>query len=411
MENISMRILFAGAIVCLIPLAMVPASEFKLGIENFSHYSLASSSMQCVTAALVTNHTAKDQQGRRTIDILWQHPSIKLMYILTSEHGITGKVPASVSVEDGYDAVTKIPIVSLYKNGSKKEIPQECLQSVQVLFFDMQDCGMRHYTYISTLHQIMKIAAEHNKQIVVLDRPNPLGGIIEGPLVENSLQSFISVAPIPLRYGLTIGELAHFFNEHFFGKKVNVCVIPMKGYARQQVYLPEALSPNIPSKQSCYGYSFLGLLGEVRPLDVGLGSRYSFRCIALPKQSNIPQRAWWKLAEQLKKYGIKTIAHTYTTSRKKIEFHGLLIKIPSANVVSSFNALLYTLLFLKKEGINLVFSPYFDKAMGTSKVREYIQGIITYNELKQYVNKQLVLFNEQIRSCMLYAPEPLCKLL
>lgn len=404
-------ILFAGTIVFLSSIAMVSAHEFKLGIENFAHYNLLSFTIQKVIAAVVTNHTGTDQKGKRTIDILAAHPSIELRYIFVPEHGLTGQIPAAVTIANDTDLATQIPIVSLYKNGSGNPIPSSCLQEIQILFFDMQDCGMRHYTYISTLHQIMAIAAQHHKHVVVLDRPNPLGGVVEGPLVEQSLQSFISVAPIPLRYGLTIGELAHYFNAYLLANKVKLTVIPMKGYAREKIHMPWALSPNIATKQSCFGYSFLGLLGEVRPVDVGLGSRYSFRCIAVPQSMHIPPRSWWRLAEELKKYGIKTIAYKYRPQRKKIDFHGLLIKVPSVSSISSFNALLTTLLFFKKEGISLVFSPYFDKAMGTTKVREYIQGSITHKELQAYVNEQLKTFQQKIKHCLLYVPGVHIKLL
>lgn len=294
----------------------------------------------------------------------------------------------------------------MYKDGSGKHIPEQIVSDVEVLFFDIQDCGMRHYTYISTLFHVMKAAAFQKKQVVIFDRPNPLGGLTEGPTVEDALVSFISIAPVPLRHGLTMGELAQFFNEHMLEKKVNIVVVPMKNYQRNMHHPVKSLSPNITSKQSCYGYSFLGLLGEVRPLDVGLGSKYSFRCIGLPKDANIPQRAWWRLAEILKKHGIKTIAYDYTTSRKKVDFHGLLIKIQKVSTTSSFNALLETLLFFKSHGIALTFSPYFDKAIGTSKVREYVQGVISQNELKAYINDQLKQFKDKMSSCILYSPEP-----
>jgi uncharacterized protein YbbC (DUF1343 family) len=253
----------------------------------------------------------------------------------------------------------------------------------------------------------MQLAAKHHKHVVVLDRPNPLGRIMQGPLVEDPLSSFISIAPIPVRHGLTVGELAQFFNEVLFNKKVMLHVVPMKEYTGTQQPTGHTFSPNIPTLQSCYGYSFLGLLGEVRPVDVGLGSRYPFRCIALPEQYKLLPRSWWKLSERLKKYGIKSIAHRYTTNRKKAECRGLLIQIPAVEKSSSFNALLCILQFFKEEGIALEFSPQFDKAIGTPKVREYVQGFISFKELQDYVNHNLLQFKEQIKPYLLYAPAPL----
>lgn len=407
MNVFTVRILFAGAIVFFIPLTMAPASHFKLGIENFSSYTLASHKNHCTAAALVTNHTAKDHAGKRTVDILKQHPCVNLLYILTPEHGISGTIPAASSVDDSFDAASQLPVVSLYKNGSGEFIPDSCLRAIQTLFFDIQDCGMRHYTYVSTLYQVMQLAAKHHKHVVVLDRPNPLGRIMQGPLVEDTLNSFISIAPIPVRHGLTVGELAQFFNAVLFNKKVMLHVVPMKEYTGNQLPTCHTFSPNIPTLQSCYGYSFLGLLGEVRPIDVGLGSRYPFRCIALPEHYKLLPRSWWKLSEQLKKYGIKSIAHRYTTIRKKTECRGLLIKIPAIEKSSSFNALLSILQFFKDEGIALEFSPQFDKAIGTPKVREYVQGLISFKELQDYVNRNLLQFKEQIKPYLLYGPAPL----
>lgn len=406
MSVYKVRILFAGAIVFFIPLTMAPASHFKLGIENFSCYTLASEKTHSVSAALVTNHTAKDHNGVRTVDILKHHPCIKLLYILTPEHGISGTVPAAHAVDDSFDAASGLPIVSLYKNGSGARIPESCLSDIQTIFFDIQDCGMRHYTYVSTLYQVMQLAAKHHKQVVVLDRPNPLGRIMQGPLVEDSLTSFISIAPIPLRHGLTVGELAQFFNAVYFNKKVLLQVVPMKGYTGNQLPTYHSFSPNIPTLQSCYGYSFLGLMGEVRPIDVGLGSRYPFRCIALPDTYKLSARSWWKLSERLKKYGIKTIAHSYTTSRKKAVCNGLLITISSVEKMSSFPALLCIVQFFKEEGISLEFTAQFDKAIGTTMVREYVQGLISFKELQDYLNNKLLLFKEQVKPYILYNPIP-----
>ncbi|MES2181763.1 MAG: exo-beta-N-acetylmuramidase NamZ domain-containing protein, partial [Pseudomonadota bacterium] len=133
--------------------------------------------------------------------------------------------------------------------------------------FDIQDSGMRHYTYISTLYHAMKVAAQYNKQMVIFDRPNPLGARMEGPVVTQQLKSFISIAQVPLRHGMTVGELAWYFNKYELEKPAELHVVRMHGYDRRarfvaQNELAQPLSPGLRTEQACYGYSFLGLLGE-----------------------------------------------------------------------------------------------------------------------------------------------------
>jgi uncharacterized protein YbbC (DUF1343 family) len=170
-------------------------SSFKLGVENipaslFKKICLDKKNDKC-SIGLITNQSGADQKGTRTIDILMQRHDCNLKYIFVPEHGFTG-VGAERDVDDSVDAKTNIPIISLYGNGSGKMIAPHYSKAIDVFVFDIQDSGMRHYTYISTLLNTMKIAAEHNKPFVVLDRPNPLGSVMEGPLVDTSLISFIS---------------------------------------------------------------------------------------------------------------------------------------------------------------------------------------------------------------------------
>ena len=197
-----------------------------------------------------------------------------MQVIFAPEHGFDGKSHAAQEIKDGRDVKTKIPVMSLYGKGTGKKVDPEMIKNIDAFFFDIQDSGMRHYTYISTLFTILKAAEEEKKKVIVFDRPNPLGKAMEGPLVESSLISFISIASIPLRHGMTLGELAEYFNQHVLEKQAALTVVPMKNYDRTVgiEHLHAPLSPNIASKESCHGYSFLGLLGEVKPFDVGVGT-------------------------------------------------------------------------------------------------------------------------------------------
>lgn len=388
--------------------------DFKLGVENIPDSFIGSlKSNGPLTIGLITNQTGKDQQGKTTAAILAEK-GIIIKYLFAPEHGLDGKQKAASTIADGHDKNMQIPVVSLYKNGSGTSIRDLCMSQVDALFFDIQDSGMRHYTYISTLFYAIECAALHNKTIVVLDRPNPLGCIMEGPLVESPLKSFIAIAEIPLRHGMTVGELAYFFNTYAVKKKANLYIIPMKNYERTHgigTTLATALSPNITSIDCCYGYSFLGLLGEVKPFNVGIGTPQAFQLITLPETLKLPADFWSTLSAQLAAYGINSSSIRVRHPKKKSFYQGICIHITDINKVDSFPALLAVLETCKAAGVKLQFSQGFDKACGTAKVREYIMGTVSKQELQHIVNTHMQSFLLRALNTFRYQPHPLIKAL
>jgi len=389
----------------------VYADVLKLGIECVSSALLCELEFKLdepITCGLITNHTGKDQAGRRSVDILLQQ-GLHISYLLAPEHGFNGVVAAGVAVTDTVDEKTGIKIMSLYKHGTSREINTDIMDKVDLLLFDMQDVGMRHYTYIATMLYAMQSAALHNKPFVVFDRPNPLGHRIEGPVVHEVIPgSMIAAAPIPLRHGMTVGELAYFFNRYVLSKPVHLHVVKMENYTRTAV--PEKLlqnvSPNIQSARSCYGYSFLGLLGEVRPFDVGVGTDYAFARIGLPAQYQIAPVVWKSLHELLASAGIDAALHTYT--RRKQLFNGVTFsKIASIEKVASFELLLGVLMLFKKAGVPLKFSDYFDRAIGTHLVQQYINGTISRLALTQAINHSIQQFLTRAQAVCIYSPLPI----
>ena len=211
---------------------------------------------------LVTNQTGVDSRGISFIEILAATEGTKLVALYAPEHGIDGNDRAGAWVLSYVHPRFSIPVYSLY--GATRMPTQMMLQGIDVLLFDIQDIGARTYTYMSTLHYCVVAAKKYNKPLIVLDRPNPLGGmIVEGPVLEDPFKSFMGVDNLPMAHGMTAGELALFFNRNIGAK---LTVVPMESYRRVMVYLDTGLpfvqtSPNIPDIQSVYGYMVTGLGG------------------------------------------------------------------------------------------------------------------------------------------------------
>jgi uncharacterized protein YbbC (DUF1343 family) len=231
---------------------------------------------------LVTNHTGVDRDGMSTIDLLHSAKGLKLVALFSPEHGIRGQVDRPVA--DARDEMTGLPIYSLY--GKRKKPAPEQLQGIDTLVYDIQDIGCRFYTYISTLGYILETAAEHKLKVVVLDRPNPIGGLaVEGPLLDPKLESFTGYHPIPVRHGMTVGELALLFNKE---RKISadVEVIPVEGWRRNMTFDGTGLmwinpSPNMRSLTAALLYPGIGLL-ETTNVSVGRGTDRPFEIIGAP---------------------------------------------------------------------------------------------------------------------------------
>lgn len=398
----------------LILLSVHTIGAFRLGVDNCSAQILQKitngKGKPCVWG-LVTNQTGLDSNGTRTVKVL-QDRGATIRAIFAPEHGYHGKIVAGVQVTDAVDEQTNIPILSLYKKNiaSTLNATTNCLIDPKVLseidgfIVDLQDCGMRHYTYISALYQILNQALVSKKKVLVLDRPNPLAGCVEGPLVDDSLRSYISIAPVALRHGLTMGEFARYCNKYFFNDEVDLQVIPMTGYQRTDGLkeLAAALSPNIASIDSCKGYSFLGLLGEIDPIDVGVKTAHSFCCIALPKIIELKEQQWESLQQLLKNFGITSTRYEYMSGTKNQVCSGLRIIINDIHTLKAFTLFLAILEFFKKAGVKLTFSNLFDKAVGTCKIQAWHKGQLSRKELDAAIAKDEKAFLEKSHKIIMY---------
>ncbi len=231
---------------------------------------------------LVTNHTGRDRQGRQTIDVLKNAPGVQLVSLFSPEHGIRGLADEKIS--DSKDELTGLPIYSLY--GDTRRPKPEQLKNLDAVVFDIQDVGTRFYTYMSTLGYVMEEAARAHVPVIVLDRPNPINGIdVEGPIADSDKLSFTAHHPIPVRHGLTVGELAQLFNQH---RKIgcDLRVIKMDGWRRNLWFDATNLewinpSPNMRSLTEATLYPGVGLL-ETTNVSVGRGTNTPFEVVGAP---------------------------------------------------------------------------------------------------------------------------------
>ena len=236
---------------------------------------------------LVTNPTGVDHNLRSTIDILFNAPGVKLVALYGPEHGVRGEFTAGALVQGETDPATGLPVYSLY--GKTRKPTPEMLQGIDVLVYDIQDIGSRSYTFISTLGLVMLAAAENNIPVVVLDRPNPLGGIrMEGAVTRPGFISFVSQFEIPYIHGFTVGELAMFLNGEQMLQGILKCqleVVKMKGWTRD-MYFNETLlpwvpsSPQVPSGETPLFYAATGIAGELHTINEGVGYTLPFQLFA-----------------------------------------------------------------------------------------------------------------------------------
>lgn len=231
---------------------------------------------------LITNHTGLTQDGLATADVLAEASGVALKAFFGPEHGIRGAVDEKVP--DGKDAKTGLPVFSLY--GERYEPTAEQLAGIDTLVFDIQDIGCRFYTYLSTLGHCLTAAAKHGKRFIVLDRPNPIGGVaFEGPIADKEKLSFVAWHPIPVRHGMTLGELARLIVAEK-NLKVDLSVIPCEGWKRSAYWDATGLtwvnpSPNMRSLTQATLYPGIGLV-EFTNLSVGRGTDTPFEWIGAP---------------------------------------------------------------------------------------------------------------------------------
>jgi uncharacterized protein YbbC (DUF1343 family) len=276
-QNLLLLILIISTSSCLsqsvinIPIA---------GANNTKKYIPVLSNKNIAVVANQTSVIFKDNKQlvhKHLVDSLVAR-KINITKVFSPEHGFRGKADAAQYVANGVDIKTGLPIISLYGKNKKPSVEQ--LKNIELVLFDIQDVGVRFYTYISTLHYVMEACAENNIPVIVLDRPNPNGHYIDGPTLDLKHKSFVGKHAVPLVYGMTIGEYAQMINgEKWLKNKImcNLTVIPLENYTHKSEYnLPIRPSPNLPNSKSINLYPSLGFF-EGTPINAGRGTEFQFQ--------------------------------------------------------------------------------------------------------------------------------------
>ncbi len=253
---------------------------YRSGLDVFieDRYQLVSGK----NVGLVTNHTGLTSELKSNIDLFYQHPEINLVKLFGPEHGVRGNLRAGAEVDDMKDPVTGLPVFSLY--GEYRKPTAELLNDIDVLIYDIQDVGVRFYTYLSTLFYLLEACGENGVELIVLDRLNPLGRRVEGNIVKEEFFSFVGLYPVPQRYGMTAGELAFWANNEFqLGAELNIIKLEdWKGRYFDEIKLPWIPpSPNIPSFDTALVYPVTCMF-EGTNLSEGRGTACPFSYTGAP---------------------------------------------------------------------------------------------------------------------------------
>lgn len=395
---------FYFLILLLMSLLCKSLAQVELGVDVFfsgpCHKEFLNKNI-----GLITNHTGVNRSSIPTVD-LFKKNNFKLKALFSPEHGFQGAALASEKVKDGRN-LQGVPIYSLY--GNTRRPSQDMLKGIDVLVYDIQDIGIRSYTYSTTLFYAMEEAAKKKIEVVVLDRPNPINGLtVDGPMLEEKWRSFIGYINIPYCHGMTIGELAHFFNEEY---KIHceLKVVPMSGWKRSMAYSDTGLrwippSPHIPESDTPYFYASTGILGEIEVANIGIGYTLPFKVVG----------AEWinaeEFAEALNKLKLAGVHFNpfhykpfYGTYKGK-QCHGVLIVVDDATQYKPLSVQ-YAILGILKSLYPKIFKIKLD-AVTTSKKELFCKacgsdGIISMLQNEQYVTYKLMDFHNKERESFL----------
>ncbi len=393
-----------------ITLAMLaPAGNLvKTGLDNVPEYEQL---FHAKRIGIITNHTAYNSKGQYILDVFRNIHSAKVTALFSPEHGIYGTQGAGEAIEDRTNAYYNLPVYSLY--GKTRKPTKEMLKNVDILVFDVQDVGARFYTYISTMSLTMEAAAECGKRFVVLDRPNPINGLrVEGNILEPNFAGFVGMHPVPVRHGMTIGELATMFNEQGWlknGIRADLVVVPMTDWRRRMWYDQTNLafikpSPNISGLQTAAVYPGLCLL-EGTNVSEGRGTEMPFRQFGAPW---IRSKILTTRLNRLNLPGLRFEPTSFTPTSSKYQgqkCHGVKITITDRDLLEPYYSgiLIINELFRMYPDAFQWKARHFDHLSGTSSIRQAIMTGSSLERLKKDWQAELKSFLTIRKKYLMYA--------
>lgn len=357
--------------------------ELKLGINNLDAIILETKNKNI---AVVGNQTSVIQ-NTHLVDTLLEL-GVKVKLVFSPEHGFRGVEDAGAHINNEIDQRTGLQIFSLHGENKKPSINQ--LKNIDIIIFDIQDVGARFYTYISTLHYVLEAASEQNIQVLVLDRPNPNGHYIDGPILEEKFKSFIGMHPIPIVHAMTIGEYAKMIiGEKWIENTCDLKVIEMVNYNRSEIYdLPIKPSPNLPNKRAVNLYPSLCLF-ERTTISVGRGTNYPFQHYGAPfiksSYSFLPKSG----------PGSK-----YPKHENKI-CYGINLRYQK-NILNSLNINWLIKCYDQSLDKEKFFTLNFDKLAGTDQLRKQITSGLSAEKIKESWQEGLTKFKKTRAKYLIY---------
>jgi len=342
--------------------------------------------------AIMANQTSM-VKGKHLVDTLVSL-ELDIQKIFSAEHGFRGVEADGVQVVDGKDSSTGIEIVSLY--GKNKKPTKEQLSNVDIIIFDVQDVGTRFYTFISSMHYLMEAVAESNKEFLVLDRPNPNGNFIDGPILEKGFESFVGMHPVPAVHGMTIAEYARMINCEGWlkdGLNCQLLFIPCKNYSHEDVYIPPVPpSPNLPNIQAIRLYPSLAFF-EGTIVSEGRGTDFPFQVFGYPGNKNGD-------------FSFKPVSMRSSVHPKfeNLECKGLDLRgyAPSSGEWDKIQLTWLIETYANFEEKDKFFLPYFEKLAGTEQLRKDIQLGLSEQEIRLKWEKGLSDFKKKREKYLLY---------
>lgn len=391
------------------------APKVLIGIDMLERQNFKP--LQSKRIGLITNPTGVNRYLKSTIDILHDAPNVQLVALYGPEHGVRGDIYAGAKVQDQKDEKTGLPIFSLY--GKTRKATKEMLRGIDALVYDIQDIGSRSFTFISTMGLAMEAAAENGIEFIVLDRPNPLGGLhVEGNVVEDDCVSFVSQFRIPYIYGLTCGELAKMLNGERMlanGVQCKLTVIKMKGWKRKMTFADTGLpwiasSPHIPQALTAWYYPTTGIVGELGYLSIGVGYTLPFQLFAA-SWIDAEELANAMNAQQMPGVTFRPIhLRPFYSTGKGEQLQGIQIHItnyktvqltPIQFVLMQEIARLYPEHSVMEHANQQRFS-MFDKVCGSKQIRQRFMLRNQWSDIESYWNKDVKPFKILSKKYYLY---------